>query len=361
LFAQEVEDFSERTPVVDRLFGLADEMVDFVSTDTWTFIPAITYAPETSLGIGGRAIRIFNMGKEQLSDKTRPSSLPLTFLYTLNNQVILSGELNLWMDQNKSFINSRMVFSDYPFVFSGIGNEVGEEENYATRYFYYHLTYHKRLSPGVYFGPRYEFRIDDIYHKVPDGLLDTGDIPGSNGQKVSGLGLSLNIDSRDNIFQPTKGMYHQLSWMQFHSVLGSSFNFSQWVIDLRKYHSLNENQVIAGQAWFSFTDGTTPFQHLSMIGGSDLMRGYFEGRFRDNHAMVYQAEWRFPVYQKLNMVIFGSGGQVADNWSAYNFRQFKWGGGFGFRYKLNPSGLTLRIDLAYGNQSSFYFGLNEVI
>jgi hemolysin activation/secretion protein len=144
-------------------------------------------------------------------------------------------------------------------------------------------------------------------------------------------------------------------------MLGSSFNFSQWVFDLRKYHSLNNNQVIAGQAWFSFTDGIAPFQHLSMIGGSDLMRGYFEGRLRDNHAMVYQAEWRFPVYQKLNMVIFGSGGQVAENWSEYNLRTFKWAGGFGFRYKLNASGLTFRIDLAYGNQSSFYFGLNEVI
>ena len=91
------------------------------------------------------------------------------------------------------------------------------------------------------------------------------------------------------------------------------------------------------------------------------MRGYFEGRYRDKNAMVYQAEWRFPVYKKLNMVLFGSSGQVANNLSGFHLRDFRYAGGLGFRYKLNSEGLNLRIDLAFGDQSAFYFGLNEVI
>ncbi|EPR69691.1 Outer membrane protein [Cyclobacterium qasimii M12-11B] len=360
-FAQEADTLSTDIAIIDKLFGFADDLVDKVSTDTWTFIPAITYAPETSLGIGGRAMKVFNLGDLASKTKTRPSSLPLTLLYTLKNQVIVSGEVDLWMDQNNSFLNSRVVLSDYPFVFSGLGNEIIEEEKYATRYLYYHLLYHKKIARGIFLGPRYEFRGDNIYQKAENGLLESGDIPGSNGQHLSGLGISMNIDTRDNIFQPRKGMYHQLSWMEFHSVFGSDFNFTQWVFDLRKYHAINEKQVIAGQAWFSFTKGTAPFQHLSLIGGSDLMRGYFEGRYRDKHAMVYQAEWRTPLYRKLNMVLFGSGGQVANQLSGFNFRQLRWAAGFGFRYKLNSEGLNLRIDLAFGDQSAFYFGLNEVI
>jgi len=352
----------EKEPFMEKLFVIADRTVDLLSTEKWTFIPALTYSPETSLGIGARAIKIFRTGSDSLSGANRPSSLPLTFLYTLNHQVILTGELELWMNQNRSFLNARMEISDYPFQFSGIGNTVVEAEPYASRYFYVHVYYEQEIARGIYLGPRYEFRTDDVYQKVPGGLLDAGTIPGSNGQRVSGLGLAVNLDRRDNIFQPVRGGYHQLSWMKFHSVFGSNFDFTQWVFDFRKYWPVRKDQVFVGQAMISLTRGEVPFQQLSMMGGSDLMRGYFEGRYRDRHAMVYQAEWRFPVYRNLRMVAFGSAGQIGRNTGDFGLnRNMRLGAGIGFRYQLNEEGLQLRIDLAYGDRPAFYFGLNEVI
>lgn len=363
--AQELDssvDLGKEESFVGKLFGLADRTIELLSTDSWTFIPALTYSPETSLGIGGRALKIFRTGKDLPSESTRPSSLPLTFLYTLNQQVILTGELELWLDENRSFLNARMEFSNYPFEFSGIGNDVVEAEPYASRYVYFHLYYEKKIAKGIYLGPRYEFRVDDLYQKIPGGMLDSGNIPGSNGQRLSGLGLAVNFDRRDTIFQPTKGAYHQLSWIKFHSLFGSNFDFSQWIFDFRKYWSVREGQVLVGQARFSFTEGEVPFQHLAMMGGSDLMRGYFDGRYRDRHAMVYQAEWRFPVYRNLRMVAFGSAGQVGKRFSDFGLdSNLRIAGGLGFRYRLNEEGLHLRIDFAYGDQPAFYFGLNEVI
>jgi outer membrane protein assembly factor BamA len=352
----------EKDSFVESLFGLADRTVELLSTDRWTFIPALTYSPETRLGIGARAVKIFQTGTDSSFLANRPSSLPLTFLYTLNHQMIVTGELELWMDQNTSFLNARIEFSDYPFQFSGIGNAVFDAEPYASRYFYTHLYYEKEVARGFYLGPRYEFRTDDLYQKVPGGLLDAGTIPGSNGQRLSGLGLAVNLDRRDNIFQPRRGAYHQWSWMIFHSHLGSNFNFMQWVFDFRKYWPLPKDQVLVGQARLSLTQGEVPFQHLSMMGGSDLMRGYFEGRYRDRHAMVYQAEWRFPVYRNLRMVAFGSAGQVGREAGDFGFNGYlRWGGGIGFRYRLTEEGLQLRFDLAYGDRPAFYFGLNEVM
>ena len=121
-----------------------------------------------------------------------------------------------------------------------------------------------------------------------------------------------------------------------------------------------KEQVLAVQAWYSFITGHPPFQQLSMIGGSDLMRGYFEGSYRDRQAMVYQAEYRMPVYRKLGLVFFGSAGQVADKISSYSLRGFRYGGGIGFRYKLTDDGLNLRLDIAFGDQTAFYLGLDEV-
>lgn len=184
---------------------------------------------------------------------------------------------------------------------------------------------------------------------------------GNKGQKISGLGLVLGFDTRDNIFQPNKGSFHQAQIISYRPVLGSEFTFTQYRLDLRRYYPVYKRQILAVQAWYSFTAGHSPFQQVSLIGGSDVMRGYFEGKYRDRNAMVYQAEYRIPVYRKLGLVCFASAGQVADTIPSFSFKKFRYGGGLGFRYQLTDDGLNLRLDLAYGDQSSFYFGLNEVL
>ena len=357
--AQDIPENS-RSGVVDGLFDFADEVINFISRDSWTFIPAVTYSPETSLGLGLRALKIFRPANAQDS-LTRPSSLPLTFLYTLNMQAFATAELNLWETENRTYLNTRLELSDFPFRFFGIGNNPQTDEVYATRFIYFHVNYQKRITRGLYLGPRYEFRTDDIYEKTEQGLLASGKIPGSEGQFLSGLGAMLNYDTRDNIFQPTRGVFHQLSYMTFQSFFGSNFTFSQYQLDLRKYLELRPKHILVGQAWLSFTGGEPPFQHISLMGGSDRMRGFFEGKYRDMHAMIYQAEYRLPVYRNLGLVVFGNAGQVASQVNRFSLERFLYGGGLGFRYTLNDEGLTIRLDFGIGDQRAFYFGLNEVI
>jgi outer membrane protein assembly factor BamA len=360
--AQVESDSTNKSGSIEKVFDLGDKVINMISGESWAFIPAVVYSPETSLGLGIRAIKLFRHKGEE-SPNLRPSSLPITLLYTLNNQTIFSAELDLWSNENKDHINTRLELSDFPFRYYGIGNDpiTEEGEYYTTRYAYFHFNYEREIFPGLYFGPRYEFRIDDINERVPGGILETTQVPGYDGQRISGLGLLLTMDTRDNIFQPTKGWLNRVGWMGFASFLGSNFSFNQYNIDFRKYIKTNEKQVLALQSWLSFTTGNPPFQHISLIGGSDRMRGYFEGRYRDNHAMVYQAEYRIPIYRNLGMVAFAHTGQVAAQVSEFGWNRFRYGGGFGFRYRLNQEGLNIRLDFAIGDQRAFYFGLNEVI
>lgn len=353
---------NSKPQIIEKLFDFADKTVDLISGDKWSFIPAVVFSPETNLGLGARAIRIFRYQNDS-SSFLRPSSLPITFLYTLNNQAIFTTELEIWANENKEYVNARLELTDYPFKFYGIGNEleVANEEFYSTRYVYFHVNYERQITKGLYLGPRYEFRVDDIYKKEEGGILDGEALAGSNGQRLSGLGLVLNYDTRDNIFQPKGGWYNSISWMSFQNFLGSNFAFNQYALDLRKYFNPYKNQVLAVQSYWSFTTGNPPFQHVSLIGGSDLMRGYFEGRYRDMHAVVHQAEYRLPIYRNFGIVLFGSAGQVASQPSQFRINRMKYGGGLGFRYKLNPEGLNIRIDIAFGDQRAFYFGLNEVL
>lgn len=361
-FAQEVLEPERKVGVFESLFDFGDSVIDFISGEKWAIIPAVVYSPETSLGIGARAIRVFRY-QNDTSAILRPSTLPITFLYTLNNQTIFTTELDLWANENSDYLNARIELSNFPFRYYGIGNVpvLDEGEFYTTRFFYFHLNYERKIARGIYLGPRYEFRADQIRDRVPGGVLETTQPLGFDGQRLSGLGLVLNHDTRDNIFQPTRGWNNSFSWMEFSSIIGSNFDFGQYVLDFRKYLNIHGQQVVALQSWWSFTSGNAPFQHLSLIGGSERMRGYFEGRYRDRSAMVHQAEYRVPIYRNFGMVFFGHGGQVAQESKEFNWGRFRYGGGFGFRYKLNQEGLNIRLDIAFGDQRAFYFGLNEVI
>lgn len=347
-------------PVIEKLFNTADQLLDWVSGESWTFIPAVTYSPETRLGLGVRAIKIFRPEEGSIN---RPSTLPITFLYTLNKQMVFSSSLDLWINENADHLSARIELSDYPFEFYGIGNDLpGKQgESYASKKAHVLFTYQKRLGQHFYIGPHYEFKLEDIYQKSKGGSLDVGQIPGSDGQRISGPGLAFSYDTRTNIFQPDQGSYHQARLTSYQPFFGSQFSFTKYVLDFRKYIPAYKKQVLAVQAWYSFVSGSAPFQEVSPIGGSDVMRGYFEGRYRDRNAMVYQAEYRVPVYRKLGVVFFGSAGQVAGQLSSFSVKSFKYGGGLGFRYQLTDEGLNLRLDLAYGDQASFYFGLNEVL
>lgn len=91
------------------------------------------------------------------------------------------------------------------------------------------------------------------------------------------------------------------------------------------------------------------------------MRGFFEGKYRDRHAAVFQTEYRISVYRNLGLVLFGSLGQVSPTIEGFRPSAFKAGGGMGIRYRLNDEGLNLRFDLGFGDQTAYYFGLNEVM
>ncbi|MCC5928073.1 MAG: BamA/TamA family outer membrane protein [Cyclobacteriaceae bacterium] len=344
---------------LDKMFDLADQVVDFISGEKWSIIPAITYAPETRLGLGLRAIRLF----EKSDSLSRPSSLPLTFLYTLRNQIIFTAELDHWMKENTKHLNVRLELVDFPFVFYGIGNDTQREasEDYASRFIRLNMSYEFMIARGLYLGPQLEYRAEKLYRNIAGGLLESGDTPGSNGFNMLGGGAALLYDTRDNIFQPRRGQFHQLRFLHCASVSGDTYGFQRIQADLRQYIPVYKRQMLVLQLWYQANFGATPFQQLSLLGGSDVMRGFFEGRYRDLQGLALQGEYRMPLHRKLGMVWFAGTGQVMPAFSDFHTHRFHYGGGIGFRYRIHNEGLNLRIDFAYGDRMAWYFGLNEVL
>lgn len=330
------------------------------ATKKWNIFPVAYYTPETQFGFGVKLIHVRKQAGHLPTD--RPTSYSPTLIYTTRKQILTAFTADVWRKHNARHFSGLLEYNDYPYFFFGIGNDTPDdaEEDYTSRTFNANAQYEQKITQKVYLGGRYEFKKEDIPKVTPEGQLDSDGILGSEGTIASGLGPVLIYDSRDNLFTPTKGGYHQLSAVFFQKFMGSDNNFARYKIDLRKYMSGFGPGVLAVQGLYTFTTGNTPFQFLSPIGGVFVMRGLLEGRFRDENALVAQADYRFPLFWRFGGAVFGGAGQVAPGTNDLSFNRFHLTGGGGVRYKLNNEGMVVRGDVAFSNQGMYiYFSFAE--
>ncbi len=210
----------------------------------------------------------------------------------------------------------------------------------------------------------YEFEHSELEEVEVDGLLDREDIPGVDGGIVSGVSLLASWDTRDNIFSASGGSFHQLSVGLYGGAIGSDYDFGRYILDLRRYFNVFPNHVLAVQSYLGLETGDPPFRHLFLFGGQDLMRGYYEGRYRDKNMIAVQAEYRIvPVWWRLGAVAFAGFGDVADELGSFDLGDFKYSIGGGIRFLLNRAEkIAVRLDFGLGDGTSgFYITLGEAI
>lgn len=109
------------------------------------------------------------------------------------------------------------------------------------------------------------------------------------------------------------------------------------------------------------TGGDLPFQEYALLGGREIMRGYYEGRFRDANAAQLQAELRQHIHGRFGMAVFLAAGEVWGKNSNFTLDNPKIAGGLGLRFNLNPDDTTnIRIDYGIGrHDSGLYVTIGE--
>jgi outer membrane protein assembly factor BamA len=167
------------------------------------------------------------------------------------------------------------------------------------------------------------------------------------------VGGVINWDSRDNTFATTSGSFQQLSALFYGNALGGDYSFTDLLFDSRSFFEVAPRHVIAIQAIAEIIDGTAPFQTLSKFGGPNLVRGYYDGQYRDKDGIALQAEYRFPVWWRFGLVGFAGIAQVSPTVANMALNRFWFAGGIGVRIELNTEDrINLRIDFGLGNNSS---------
>ena len=324
--------------------------------------PSLSYAPETNLKFGIYSLFYFKMGEK--GGCTHPSKIEQTLTYSLNRQLQYRPEWEIYFKHDEWITAGQSLYQHFPEFIYGFGNK---NDGHAEKYSHQLIKLQGRLAKKIYkryfAGLQYQMQYMWDIDAKKGGFLDSksDSIVGAKGGLASGLGLVFSYDSRDLSIAPSKGFLCDISTYQYSTLLGSNFRFNTYILDTRKYFTILKTTVLAFQGYVVVSTGEPPFRMLAMLGGSQLMRGYYFGRYRDRDMIYLQSEYRFPVYARFGMTVFGGLGQVA-----HNVENIYWQGnhvnyGFGVRYKFNKrQNLNMRADFGFGEgNTGQYFTVGE--
>jgi len=324
--------------------------------------PYVYYTPETELAFGAGGILTFYTGEDLL---LRPSKILLSGYYATTGQYKFTLGPQLYFTKNKYFISTTLDFGNYVDKFYGVGNNTQEIDNarYVSQAFGMELDleYPSLLKISLRSGLIYDFSNSTITDKKDNPYLLSGEVTGSEGGLISGLGLTWVWDNRDHTFFPNKGGLHRVKAVYYFNAIGSDFDFDKYEVDLRQYVAIAPDRVFAFQAYGSFARAFPPFTELPALGGQNRMRGYYQGRYRDKNYLTGQVEYRSYLWRRLGFVGFVGFGDVSPRIRDLKLRQFKTSYGGGLRFKFNQAEkVNLRVDFGFGkNTNGVYFGIEE--
>lgn len=265
----------------------------------------------------------------------------------------------------------------------------------------------KRIGGRVKVGPRfnddiyqlsfgYSFENVDIYDIDPLYLYADGKKPGEYLEKgktnISTFSADAAIDTRDNMWDPTRGWRNSLGVALAGGPIGGDLDL--WYFNARSI--FNHTVLNVGGNYpivfvlsnkfgsvqpYGRTKYVPPYEKF-FLGGADTVRGYERAGeigpvYGGDMYYVMNAELRFPIARegRRNMAQFAFFFDMGNSWDHFddidfslgpNEHQFKAGVGVGLRF-TTPA-LPIRIDWGYGlnhakgqDKSHFYFNMSNMM
>jgi outer membrane protein insertion porin family len=239
-----------------------------------------------------------------------------------------------------------------------------KEINVDTRETRYRLTrnainagFEKKISDSIKAELYYEFSLVNTFDVQPDIVLsreDTGTLI------ISGLRFGVIYDTRDNPFNPSKGILSGISIKVTSPVFFSETDFVKLIFYGNVYHKITAGLVLAaslrgGLAQGYFETDELPIVERFFLGGRTTVRGYIqddlgpkgedETPIGGNAFLMENLELRISITDSLGLVAFLDGGNVWLKMDEMSLNDFKFTTGLGLRYST-PVG-PVRVDYGY--------------
>jgi outer membrane protein assembly factor BamA len=292
-----------------------------------------------------------------------------------------------WGNQNLLNNNQRIILN-YSYTFNFKKEEWGNLDiNYTEPYllstplrFSLHLFNEREVilvtengSSSIYFSNIYGLN-SSIAHSVNLNTEITtelkfkkaiiniiGDYKPEENIVTNSILFGYSRDTRDNIFNPRKGL-HSLTSIEFAGlILKGGNHFVRCIEDISLYKRIFKRYVIATNLKVGYTIPLKGYTGDSIsvderfeLGGSSSLRGYAESSIgapdiRGKRSGIYiingGEEIRFPLYKMLGGAVFFDWGGLWLNKEDIKINEIKVGIGFGIRYNtvIGP----IRLDYGY--------------
>ena len=328
----------------------------------WVPLPAVAYTPETSLQLGGFLYAVWR--RPSFPAEAPSSSYGGNVLYTLRRQVIIEAFGTLIFPGWRWELQNSTTARDFPDNFFGLGNEtsLADRESYRLREINLENDLRWRFDPRMYAAliQRMTLRETSVESASESALAALN--PNGFGRDVGvGLGLGWAWDTRDHKIDTYRGAFAQLSTLAWPGFLGTTHPFVRVEADLRAFVTPGGKHRFGFQLLSQNTIGEPSFTNLALMGGGDIMRGIYTGRFRDQHLLATQTEYRWTIWGPVGIAAFAGVGQVMHSWRDFTFEGFKYSVGGGLRWAFDRENrVNLRFDFGAGPDSTgFYINVRE--
>jgi hypothetical protein len=252
-------------------------------------------------------------------------------------------------------LRTRFRYSTRLREFWGVGPDVPDtnRERFRPRDLAGYVELLRRFA-SLRMGIRIEAQGYQYIETEPDGLLESGEFPGvsSSGSPILGVGLTWDLDFRDDRYNPANGWLLQGYLMRFGALDSKQRDFNNLYLEFRSYHSLSRVDVLATQLFIFAVDSDAPVWRYSSLGGRAHTRGYSRNRYLDHRMGAVQVEWRRPFFWRFDMSLFAGTAIVGPTLSEFQWKYQRPTVGAGLYVRIpEVSNITIRGDLALGDES----------
>lgn len=326
-------------------------------------VPVVFSTPETGLAFGISGSASFKTTPKS-DTLTRTSVIQLLSIFSIKGQNVQAIDATIYFPKENNILYLQLSHSYFPDKFWGIGqntkNEYGEKYQFEQLFISPHLKW--KIAKHLFIGGIIDYQYVYNVQSAAGGIFDTTTFNGKSTYHAAGTGLSVSYDSRNATFWPTKGVFLQSSFVLYNNQFVSTTSFNKWILDFRYFKKIFKNHVAAVQLYNYSTFGETPLRSMALLGGSNNLRGYYQGRYRDLSMYSVVAEYRAFLFWRLSACAFAGFGDVYNKASDINISSMKYSIGGGLRIAiLEKEKLNLRLDYGYSDNynQGFYFTIAE--
>lgn len=337
----------------------AEEPVDGRASRGWVVLPGMWASTDEGVGMSAVALHYFPLG----SGAPRASEIGLIGILTTEGDNVLRLEPVLRFDEDRYQLDADLEVARRAGSFYGFGNEAALEdvEDYRRLRLAGRARLSRRVAESVYLGLAWDSYWSSALEADVGGMLMSGRVLGAEAGMAAGVGVIAQRDTRNHLYAPTQGSLVEASAYVYDQALGSDYGFSTFQVNARTYLEVAPHHVLALQARGDFRAGQPPFDRLPTAGDASLLRGIQGGRFRDQHFLGAQVEYRSPMIWRVGAAAFAATGRVAPTLDALAEPEWKLASGGGLRVALKRAArVNARVDVGFSKDGyEIYMQLRE--